>query len=110
MGLGLAGFTQALVEPPEPGQPSLPTYQTAANILERKKGSGWALAGWTIARTILIAPPFIVVGVPWKKALAGAFIASLLISSLTLFRIAKAGPMTLGSTSKRRAASRTRRR
>lgn len=112
MQLGFAGFTSALMDDAEPGQATLPTYHTAANVLEKKNGSGWALAGWTVARTILIAPPLIAVGIPWKKAFAGAVLASLLISSLTLFRIAKAGPMTpLGSTRRRQlAASRTRRR
>lgn len=76
------------------GQASLPTYHTAADVLEKKNGSGLRLFGWTIARTIMIAPPFIVVGVPWKKALLGAGLASALISIFTLVRISNAGPMT----------------
>ena len=57
-------------------KPSLPTYQTVAAVLERKNGSGLRLAGWTIARTMLIAPPMIAVGVPPKKAFIGAALAA----------------------------------
>ena len=66
---------------------SLPTYRTAAAVLEGHTGSGMRLVGWTIARTILIAPPMMVVGVPAKQAFYGAALASTLISSLTLLRI-----------------------
>ena len=72
--------------------PSLPTYQSVANFLEKKNGSGIRLLGWTLLRTALIAPPFILVGVHWKKALAGAALASGLISLFTLLRIYNAGP------------------
>lgn len=66
---------------------SLPTYKTAARVLERDKGSGIKLAGWTIARTLLIAPPFLIAGVPARQAWIGAAFASGLISMLTLLRI-----------------------
>lgn len=65
----------------------LPTYKTVANVLEKDKGSGWRLAGWTVARTLMIAPPMLVVGVPAKQAWAGAAISSGLISVFTLLRI-----------------------
>lgn len=68
-------------------QPALPTYRTAARVLERDKGSGVALAAWTVARTIMIAPPMMVFGVPAKQAFAGAALASGLISVFTLLRI-----------------------
>jgi len=74
--------------------PKLPTYQSAAAVLEGTTGSGIKLLGWTIARTILIGPPMMAVGVPAKQAFFGAALASALISSLALLRIAKAGPMT----------------
>lgn len=93
------GLADALV----PAQPSLPTYRTAADVLEKKNGSGWRLAGWTVARTVLILPPFLLVGVPAKKAIMGALGASLLISFFTLIRIANAGPMSpLGAARSRR--------
>lgn len=66
---------------------SLPTYRTAARVLEQDKGSGLRLAGWTVARTLLIAPPFMVFGVPAKQAFGGAALASSLISLFTLLRI-----------------------
>lgn len=66
---------------------SLPTYRTAANVLERDKGSGIRLAGWTVLRTILIAPPMMIVGCSAKQAFAGAALASSLISVFTLLRI-----------------------
>ncbi len=66
---------------------ALPTYRTAARVLEQDKGSGLALAGWTVLRTLLIAPPFMIVGVPAKQAFAGAAIASGLISVFTLLRL-----------------------
>ncbi len=68
-------------------QARLPTYSTAASVLERDKGSGVRLAGWTVARTLLIAPPIMLVGVPAKQAFAGAAIASGLISLFTLLRL-----------------------
>lgn len=71
-------------------KPALPTYATVADVLEKKNGSGIRLLGWTAARTVLIAPWMRLVGVPWKQAFKGAFIASLAISGFTLFRIANA--------------------
>lgn len=68
-------------------QPALPTYATVADVLEKKNGSGVALAGWTLARTLMIAPPMMLVGVPAKKAFAGAALSSCLISLFTLIRI-----------------------
>lgn len=70
--------------------PALPTYATIADVLERKNGSGVRLLGWTVARTILIAPWFRLVGVSWKKAFQGAAVASAAISVFTLLRIASA--------------------
>ena len=49
---------------------SLPTYQTIADVLEKKNGSGIRLVGWTVLRSLLIAPPMLLVGVPAKKAFA----------------------------------------
>jgi hypothetical protein len=72
----------------------LPTYRTAAAVLEGTTGSGLKLAGWTLLRTMLIGPPMLLVGVPAKKAFLGALIASGLISSLTLLRIFSNGPMS----------------
>ena len=66
---------------------SLPTYQTVAAVLEGKNGSGIRLAAWTVARTMLIAPPFLALGVKPKLALTGAALSSGLISLLTLLRI-----------------------
>lgn len=71
--------------------PNLPTYLNAAGVLERKTGSGVKLAAWTVARTLLIAPPFLVVGVEPRKAWGGAILASVLISGLTVLRIFHAG-------------------
>jgi hypothetical protein len=70
---------------------NLPTYRTAARVLEGQTGSGLKLVGWTFARMALIAPPMMVVGVPTRQAFLGAGIASALISSLTLLRIFNAG-------------------
>jgi len=68
-------------------EPSLPTYKTIAEVLEKKTGSGWKLVGWTLARTIMIAPPMMLVGVPAKKAFAGAAVASVGISLFAMLRI-----------------------
>ncbi len=92
---------------------ALPTYGTVADVLEKKNGSGWRLFGWTLARTILIAPPVMLAGVPAKQAFLGAAFASGLISIFTLLRIYNAGfmqkvPMTpLGAS--RRGTARARR-
>jgi len=76
----------------DPGQggAALPTYSTVADVLEKKNGSGIRLAGWTLARTLLIGTPMMVVGVPPKQAFGGALLASALISVLTLERIGNA--------------------
>lgn len=71
--------------------PNLPTYLNAAGVLERKNGSGIKLAAWTVARTLLIAPPFLVIGVEPRKAWGGAILASTLISGLTILRVFHAG-------------------
>lgn len=76
---------------PTPTPASLPTYQTVAAVLEGKNGSGIRLFGWTIARTLLIAPPIMAVGVAPKRAFLGAALASSLISVFTLARIYNAG-------------------
>jgi len=68
-------------------QATLPTYRTAADVLEKDKGAGVRLLGWTVARTILIGPPMMAVGIPAKQAFAGAALASSLISIFTLLRI-----------------------
>lgn len=65
----------------------LPTYRSVAAVLEGQTGSGVRLAGWTVLRTIMIAPPMMVVGVPTKQAFLGALVASALISGFTLLRI-----------------------
>lgn len=81
--------------------PQLPTYKSVAALLERKTGSGLKLFGWTVARTILIAPPMWAAGraldgrvdgftaISWRQAFIGAGIASALISSLAVLRVAK---------------------
>lgn len=97
----------------------LPTYKTAAQVLERDKGSGWRLAGWTVMRTLLIAPPMLIAGADAETAWTGAAIASGLISVFTLLRIFDARTTGLGglqvaqrrprssiSASRRRARSR----
>ena len=66
---------------------SLPTYRTIADVLEKKNGSGIRLVGWTIARTGMILPFFLLVGVEPKKAIAGSALASTAISVLTLVRV-----------------------
>jgi len=88
---------------------SLPTYRTAAHVLEGQTGSGLRLAGWTVARTLLIGPPIMAVGVPAKQAFLGAAIASTLISGLTLLRIFNAAENGLAGQ-RRALAGSTRRR
>jgi hypothetical protein len=73
----------------------MPTYRSAARVLEGQKAAGWELAGWTVARTILIFPPMMAVGVPFKQALLGAGLASMLISTLAALRIFDAKHMGL---------------
>lgn len=68
-------------------QAALPSYRTAASVLEGDKGSGIRLAGWTLARTLMIAPPMMLVGVPTRQAFIGAGIASGLMSVFVLLRI-----------------------
>ncbi len=89
-------------------QAPIPTYHASANVLARKNGSGWKLVGWTVARTLLIAPPMLVVGVPGKQAWLGAGLASGLISTLALLRIFNASKTGLNG-SKRNVRSLRRR-
>jgi len=79
-------------------QAQLPTYRTAARVLEGEKGSGIRLAGWTVARTFMIAPPMMIVGVPTKQAFLGAAFASSLISVFTLLRLFDARQTALSGT------------
>ncbi len=66
---------------------ALPSYASAAALLERKNGAGVRLVGWTVARAALIASGMLVVGVPARKALIGSLLSSSLISLLTVVRI-----------------------
>ncbi len=75
---------------------SIPTYATAADVLSRKTGSGLKLAGWTVARTLLIAPPMMLWGVPARQAWLGAASASVLISVFAMLRIFDAKTVGLG--------------
>lgn len=84
-------------------KPALPSYQTAAAVLEGDKGSGLRLAGWTVARTIMIAPPMMLVGVPAKQAFVGAAMASVLMSTFVLLRIFDARHTGLAGINRRRA-------
>jgi hypothetical protein len=89
-------------------RPDLPTYATVADVLEKKNGSGLRLAGWTVARTAMIAPPMLAVGVPLRQAIAGSALASCLISLFTLLRIKGAHDrqITLVQGTPRRACGR----
>lgn len=83
-------------------QPKLPTYRTLASVMEKKNGSGVRLVGWTLARTVLIAPPMMLVGVDGKRAFAGAALASGLITLFAYLRMYNAGS---GLGSARRAST-----
>lgn len=82
---------------------ALPSYQTAAAVLEGDKGSGLRLAGWTVARTLMIAPPMMLVGVPTKQAFIGAMLASGLMSTFVVLRIFDARHTGLAGVNRRRA-------
>lgn len=109
----LGADTTALVPDAEP---QLPTYRSVAAFLERKTGSGIKLFGWTLARTVLIAPPMWAVGkalgervdgfspITWKQAFFTAGLASVLISSLAVFRVGKAEGEFTNAYFKARAA------
>ncbi len=68
-------------------KPALPSYLAAAEVLEKDKGAGWRLAGYTVLRTLMIAPPMMLVGVDAKRAWAGAVLSSGLMSVFVLLRI-----------------------
>jgi hypothetical protein len=75
------------MENPVRARATLPTYATAAAVLEKRNGAGYRLMGWTVARATLIMTGMLVVGIEPRKALAGSLISSGLISALTLVRI-----------------------
>ncbi len=77
----------------------IPTYRTAADVLSRKNGAGLRLLGWTVARTLLIAPPFLLWGVSPKQAWGGAVTASALISLFAMIKIFDARTVGLGNGS-----------
>jgi hypothetical protein len=77
---------------------SIPTYATAADVLSRKTGSGAKMVGWTILRTLMIAPPMMIVGVPAKQAWLGASLSSALISTFAIMRIFDAKATGLAGT------------
>lgn len=95
----------ALGNPSNSG-PALPTYETAAKVLEADKGAGLKLAGYTVLRTIMIAPAMMVVGVPMKKAWLGAGLASGLMSIFVLLRIFDARATNLEGLRRPRRSSR----
>ena len=65
-------------------KPTLPTYTNAAALLERRNGAGLRLAGWTLARSVLIAAGVMVVGVKPQRALAGGLVASVLVTAMAV--------------------------
>ena len=70
-------------------QSPIPTYRTAADVLSRKTGSGLRMVGWTIARTLLIAPP-VLLFTPRQvhnRVWLGAAASSILISIFAVLRI-----------------------
>jgi hypothetical protein len=68
-------------------QPALPTYQTAAHALEGQNGSGARLIGYTALRTVMIAPWFMIGGMPAKQAFFWSALASGTMSIFVLLRI-----------------------
>lgn len=66
---------------------NIPTYSTAADVLSKRTGSGAKMVGWTVARTLLIAPPLMLVGVPARQAWLGSALSSVLISTFAILRI-----------------------
>lgn len=80
----------------------VPTYRTAADVLARKNGSGLRLAGWTVLRTLLIAPPMLLVGVPARQAWLGAGISSMFISTLAMLKIFDSSKTGLAGRRRRR--------
>lgn len=92
------------------GQPSLPTYKTIAEVLERRTGSGIKLVGWTFARATLIVFPMLAVKVEPKKAIAGSLLASGAISMLALLRVFNAEYETQKAFLDRRKWARRKRR
>jgi len=88
----------------------LPTYRTSAAVLEGQNGSGLRLAGWTVARMVMIVPPLLAVGIDSRRALIGAGLASVMISGFTLLRILNAGPDSQLMGRKSLAGARRRRR
>lgn len=88
---------------------SIPTYKTAANVLSKQTGSGIKMVGWTLARTLLIAPPILLVtdSSQHRRVWIGAGLSSLLISTFALLRIYNASATGIGG---RKALSGRRRR
>lgn len=63
---------------------SLPSSDAASAFLEGAPGGGFALVTSTALRSVLIAPGLIAVGIPWKKALLGALVSSISITTFIL--------------------------
>lgn len=82
----------------------MPTYLSAAETLERKTGSGWKLAGWTLLRMLLIAPPILLITPreAHRRVWVGAAMSSALISTLALLRIFNAAHVGLGRPRQKR--------
>lgn len=92
-------------------KPTMPTYLSAASVLEKKTGSGWKLAGWTVLRMLLIAPPVLLVTPPevHRRVWYGAALSSGLISVLAMMRILNAGQNgSLAGRPRSRSRSRSR--
>lgn len=83
--------------------PSMPTYLSAAETLERKTGSGLKLAGWSLLRMLLIAPPILLITPKevHRKVWIGAAMSTALISVLAMLRIFNAGQGLAGGRRRR---------
>jgi hypothetical protein len=88
-------------------RPSMPTYLSAAETLERKTGSGLKLVGWSVLRMLLIAPPILLITPKemHRRVWIGAAMSTALISILAMLRIFNAGQTGLAG---RRQAKRLR--
>lgn len=91
-------------------QSAIPTYATAAKVLSEQTGSGVKMVGWTIARTLLIAPP-VLLFTPrdvHSRVWMGAAASSILISVFALLRIFDAKHTALGRRTPRPVMRRVR--
>lgn len=57
------------------------SYEAAQKILEGEPGAGYLLTTATLYRAVSTLPGLLLVGIPWKQAVAGSIVGNLFVTA-----------------------------